>query len=640
MGMMAGILLAIIPYLVSGQTPSPAKPLINDTSKVDSLNALGRSTFTTDPERSIAYSDSAKALAEKINYRKGLGIALKNKGIVYYYQAKHVDALDYYNQSLEIFRNHHDNSGTANLLSNIGVVYLERGDYAKALEYYLESLKYAELAGDKYRILIALNNVGGIYMAKPVSAGNKEAEEYFLKAFNLCEELGKKEDLGPISVNLADIYLKSNNDSLVEKYLDNALKAYGGLEGKYDAYNKYAEYYNKKKNYDAALKNANDALALTSKSSNKLPHIHALIQLAETYANKNEYALSLSFFDKAKSVAVEAGTKDELKDVFQKVSSVYAHKKDFANAYKYHSLFTALKDTLYSEDIEKKIGTLQFDFDLQKKQTEINLLTKDKAITDQQLQRQKLVKQALITGLVLMLMIAGLIYRSYRIKLRTNKVLDQQKAQIEQLLLNILPDEVAKELQANGFAVPRHYDSVAVMFTDIEGFTTIAEKMEPRELVKELNTCFMAFDEIIEKYNLEKIKTIGDAYMCAGGIPTPDPKYIENILEASMDIRDYMHHYNDKKRALGQAPWELRLGVHVGPMVAGVVGKKKYAYDIWGLTVNIASRMESNGEPGQVNVSSNVFELMKDKYAFKYRGKIYAKNIGDIDMYFVERKAV
>jgi class 3 adenylate cyclase len=160
--------------------------------------------------------------------------------------------------------------------------------------------------------------------------------------------------------------------------------------------------------------------------------------------------------------------------------------------------------------------------------------------------------------------------------------------------------------------------------------------MSPQDLVEELNTCFKAFDHIIGKYNLEKIKTIGDAYMCAGGIPSPDDRHAHNMVKASLEIQEYIKQNNKRKVEEGKEAWDLRLGLHVGPIVAGVVGKKKYAYDIWGSTVNVASRMESNGEPGRVNISAATYELIKDEFECSYRGKIYAKNVGEIDMYFVD----
>jgi class 3 adenylate cyclase len=148
----------------------------------------------------------------------------------------------------------------------------------------------------------------------------------------------------------------------------------------------------------------------------------------------------------------------------------------------------------------------------------------------------------------------------------------------------------------------------------------------------------MAFDDIIEKYNLEKIKTIGDSYMCAGGIPTEDDNHLLNIIKASLEMQKFISRRNAEKRKLNLPEWNIRIGVNTGPIVAGVVGRKKYAYDIWGATVNIASRMESNGEPGRVNISSATYEMIKGDYECTYRGKIFAKNIGEIDMYFIENE--
>ena len=217
-------------------------------------------------------------------------------------------------------------------------------------------------------------------------------------------------------------------------------------------------------------------------------------------------------------------------------------------------------------------------------------------------------------------------------------VLDRQNVEIEQLIRNILPAEVARELQAHGKAVPRSYDKVSVLFTDFKGFSALAEKMTAEEVVEVLSTCFRGFDGIIEKHRLEKIKTIGDAYMCAGGIPLADADHPFRIIQAGLEIIDFMKAHNRERAAADLPPLEVRIGVHTGPVVAGVVGTRKWAYDIWGSTVNIASRMESNGSPGEVNISAATYELVKEKYACRYRGKVYAKNVGEVDMYFVEHK--
>lgn len=221
-----------------------------------------------------------------------------------------------------------------------------------------------------------------------------------------------------------------------------------------------------------------------------------------------------------------------------------------------------------------------------------------------------------------------------KVKLRTSQ-LQEQTEKTEELLLNILPSETAEELKHNGKATARHYNLVSILFTDFKGFTKIAELITPEDLVNELDICFIKFDEIIAQYNIEKIKTIGDAYMCAGGLPIRNKSNPVLITLAGLEICRFMEKLGEEKKLKGHPFWELRLGIHTGPVIAGVVGKKKFAYDIWGDSVNTASRMESSGEVGKVNISGTTYELIKDYFDCTFRGKIEAKNKGKIDMYFV-----
>jgi adenylate cyclase len=317
---------------------------------------------------------------------------------------------------------------------------------------------------------------------------------------------------------------------------------------------------------------------------------------------------------------------------------LYARNGEFRKAYRYGTLLTGIKDSLYNNDNLTKIQQLQFNFDLEKKEGEIDLLTKDQALKAATIQRQRIVNYATgITGFLLLAILIGF-YNRHRYTQKTNRIIKNERDRSKELLLNILPAETARELETNGHAQTRFYDSVTVLFSDFKGFSSIARTLKPQELVAELNDYFVAFDEIVEKFNLEKIKTIGDAYMCAGGIPTENDTHAVNALEAGLAMQDFMRERNGARKAKGLEVWELRIGIHIGPIVAGVVGKKKYAYDIWGDTVNIASRMESSGEPGRVNISSTLYNIVKDHYTCHYRGKIFAKNIGDIDMYFVESR--
>lgn len=213
---------------------------------------------------------------------------------------------------------------------------------------------------------------------------------------------------------------------------------------------------------------------------------------------------------------------------------------------------------------------------------------------------------------------------------------EEERHKSEQLLRNIFPFEIARQLITKGSAKPRNYPLVTVLFTDFKNFSQLSAPLDPVDLVGILDFYFKKFDEIIEEHFLEKIKTIGDAYMCVGGLPLRNRSNPINAVLAGLEIQNFMNTLNDVKVLRNEPVWELRLGIHTGPVVAGVVGKKKFAYDIWGQTVNVASRMESAGYVGMVNISETTYHEVKDYFDCVYRGKVQAKNLGDIDMYFVE----
>ena len=218
---------------------------------------------------------------------------------------------------------------------------------------------------------------------------------------------------------------------------------------------------------------------------------------------------------------------------------------------------------------------------------------------------------------------------------RLNEALAAEKQKSDELLRNILPREVAEELKRTGRVEPVYYERVSVLFTDFQGFTRIAKQMSPAELIRELDYFFSAFDAIVERRGLEKLKTIGDAYMCAGGIPAPNDSHALDAVAAAWEMQAFMREAASRRAASGRPCWRLRIGIHTGPLMAGVIGNKKFAYDIWGDTVNIASRLESTGEPGRINVSATTFAAVEAAFSGEHRGRITAKNAGEIDMYFI-----
>lgn len=243
---------------------------------------------------------------------------------------------------------------------------------------------------------------------------------------------------------------------------------------------------------------------------------------------------------------------------------------------------------------------------------------------------------------VLLLLAGGSTFSFVRARLNArvleekNKTIREEQQRSENLLLNILPTLVADELKQKGKTKARYFEDVSVLFADFVGFSKIAEQLTPQQLVTELDTCFQKFDNIIAHNGLEKIKTIGDAYMCAGGLPDGGGAQLRDMVAAAKEMQTWLAEWNTGRDKQGLPRFDARIGIHRGPVVAGVVGSKKFAFDIWGDTVNIAARVEQAGEGGRINISGEAYQVVKEFFPCHYRGKIAAKNKGEIDMYFVE----
>ena len=593
----------------------------DDTNKVNSLNALSRSFFSSNSDQAIEHATKAKDLSEKINYSRGLALALKNSGIGYYKKGNYVEALSNWEQSKKIYEKNGDKKGVANMLSNLGVIYRDQADDEKALELYLQALKIAEEIKDSVRTMTVLLNIGTIYGEKP--ATYDKAIDYYEKAWPYAKLMLDNDAIGTITGNLGEIYLKTNKDSLALVNLERSLKAYEGTENVPYTLNLIGQLYAKRKDYDMALDYQNRAYGIAEKFDAKLDMAKSLLGMADTYKHKGDTKAALETYKKAEAIAKEIGANLELKKSYEGLAASFSTLKDFENAFKYQALLTDIKDTLYNIDTDKKLGTLLFNFEIEKKQGEINLQQKE-------ISKQKIVRNSFIGGFAIVLLFAAVFFK------QRNRIA-KEKQRSEDLLLNILPSETAEELKETGAAKAKSFESVSVLFTDFKNFTRASELLSAEELVEEINMCYSEFDRIITKYGIEKIKTIGDAYMCAGGLPVVNTTHPIDVVKAGLEMVEFIERNKQERIAKNQPYFELRIGVHTGPVVAGIVGIKKFAYDIWGDTVNTASRMESSGETGRVNISGTTYEMVKNIFECTHRGKIQAKNKGEIDMYFVDR---
>jgi adenylate cyclase len=297
------------------------------------------------------------------------------------------------------------------------------------------------------------------------------------------------------------------------------------------------------------------------------------------------------------------------------------------------------KRLVLEEDLKRKEIQIKFEeeqkaialkYNQEKNIAKINQEKKD-AIAKADLESSKTQKNMWAIGAGLSLLLLGFAGFSYNQKRKDNKKIAEEKQKSDDLLLNILPYEVAEELKEKGKTNAKHFDEVSVLFTDFVNFTANSERIGVQEVLNELNICFTEFDRIMEKYNLEKIKTIGDAYLAVSGLPVSNEQHAKNAVNASLEILSYIQ----QRKKENPNALDIRIGIHSGPVIAGIVGVKKFAYDIWGDTVNTAARMEQNSSSGKVNVSEATYQLIKKDFAFEHRGKIETKGKGAMEMYFV-----
>ncbi|MEZ4966718.1 MAG: tetratricopeptide repeat protein [Saprospiraceae bacterium] len=539
----------------------------------------------SDYQKTLLYYTRALDIAKKMGHPAALAIAYNNVGSIYHDMADYPKALDHYIKSLEF----NESGKTGVTLSNIGGIYSEQGNYSKALEYFKRSLKFNQQKGYQSEEAVVLSKIGDIYRHQK---GYRKSLDYYTQSLKIYDKLGHQIGIANTYLNIGLIYEMQEAHPMALDYQQKSLRIYeqiGEKNGVAASLNNIGDIYRKQGAYDKALDHCQRAYEISLSIKSLLRKRAGCLCLYNTYKAMGNNNQALYYLEMLKSVEDSLDTKaptEELQQMeFQEVSR--------------------LIQEAHEEDIR---------------------------------QEEKTRNIVLVAGAFFLLLAGGFYFR-WRYVQKSKASLQIEKDRSENLLHNILPGEIAQELKDKGKAAARDFDMVSILFTDFKSFTEQSAKLSAAELVNEINHCFEAFDGIIEKYGIEKIKTIGDAYMAAGGLPAPSDHSVENTVMAALEMQEFIVARGKKKREKGHPLFEMRVGIHTGPVVAGIVGVKKYQYDIWGDTVNTASRMESSGEVGKVNISQTTYELLKDNpnFTFESRGKIEAKGKGNIDMYFVTK---
>lgn len=601
----------------------------SDTAKVRLIISAAQASRGIDSRKSVALAKQALEIAKKADFQWGIAMAHRVEGYAFYDLSEYPEALSQLEKALNGFEKLNDQTAIAAILNGMGAIFFEKGDDTKAIELYLKGMKIAEAVGDRKRKHTIETNLGAVYQRKEKT--RDQAIIYYERALQGFKDLGRMEDYRFTSANIGEIHLDNDSLKLAEKYFLNALEGTDNSLNDCFPLTKLGDLYARRGEFNKAEGFQNRSIRIAEKMDGPMQLTDALISRARLQVLKKDYAGAIETYGRSLTISKSLELAYNRRDIYMELARLHGLLGNFKEAFNYQLKLDGLKDTLFNTDEQNKIQQLQFNFDLGQKQAQLDL-------KDLRIRQQEYIGYGAAVFVLLLAVIAIVIWRQYSYARKTNAIIQAERDRSKELLFNILPEETAHELETNGFAKTRYYEQVSVLFTDFKGFSTIAGKLTPQALVAELNDYFVTFDMITDKNNLEKIKTIGDAYMCAGGLPTPDSNHAVNAVRAALAMQQFMQKQIKHRIAEGLQPWELRVGVHTGSVVAGVVGKKKYAYDIWGDTVNIASRMESTGEAGKVNISAATYEMVKDHFRCTYRGKLSAKNVGEIDMYFVEEE--
>jgi adenylate cyclase len=665
---------------------------VSDTARVLIMNDLAFELVGVDNALARKYAANAIRLCgsdggeggvlARLNFPKGEASAYNIMGVILDDEATSEQAIPYFKRALRIRESLADKKGAAAVLNNLAGAYeslsmddsslifakasllmveelkdtlriarakyglatkLEQSrDYKNAYKNALDYLRFSELKQDIDGQAKAFTLLGGIMLERGVV---QEAIGFYKNAVAMRRNEADTVLIGKALRDLANAYDDADSTDLAFQLYNEAIALHGAIAD--------------------SIELSEDWYGMASALHKKERHAEALVLIEKAelgYLQNADLRKQMLFYETKGDVLFDLGRENEaeamieayveiakkLKDKkfilksYKDLSKLAGKRNDFKTAFELRKKYADLLEEFYIEEESKSFAKSSADYMDESKQIEINaqqlvLAEQEKRLANDRLERNSILGGAALLGLLTLFVF----YRS-TVRKRANKVLENKNIEIQAekqradlLLANILPEATALELKANNRVKPVKYDAVTVMFTDFKGFTNIAAHLSPEVLVEELDRCFSLLDEIVAKYGIEKIKTIGDAYMCAGGLPIVTQDHAYQVVKAAIEMQKGIMAHMIENQAAGRPVFGMRVGVHTGPVVAGVVGRRKFAYDIWGDAVNTAARMEQSGQVDEVNISEATYQLIKDRFQCTARGRIHAKNMGEIEMFFV-----
>ncbi|MBL8005398.1 MAG: tetratricopeptide repeat protein [Candidatus Kapabacteria bacterium] len=585
----------------------------------------------SDYPKALEYHSKALQINEEIGKKDGIATNLGNIGITYRNLSDYPKALEYYTKALQLSEEIGEKFGIAKNLANIGVVYDILSDYPNALEYYSKSIQIFEEIGFTVGIAASLGNIGNLYNRL---SDYPKAIEYHTKSLQINEEIGKKESIASNLGNIGIVYSNLIDFPKALEYYTKALQINEEILNKNGiAINlgNIGILYSNLFDYPKALEYYSKALRINEEIGYKYGIAINLRSFGNVYNRLLDYPKAIEYYTKALHINEEIKNKHGIATILGNIGTIYSTKEssffDLKKAEEYLQRALVLSEELVDKSMTQyvydNLHTLRYieghfeealDYYKKSKEIEKEILSeeakKNAVIFDQ---RRKIEEDE----------------KARQLKLARFK-------EQERIFHNILPISIADRLIEGEQTIAESFENVSIFFSDIVGFTTLSSNIEPAQLVKGLNTIFTAFDRIATKYGLEKIKTIGDAYMAVCGVPEVFENHAQRATNFALEAIEVLHTLE-----LGEdfKNLQIRIGLHCGSVVAGIIGEKKFAYDVWGDAVNVASRMESNSEPGRIHSSEQFAKSIESYQEFTLipRGEIIVKGKGTMSTFWIEK---
>jgi class 3 adenylate cyclase/Tfp pilus assembly protein PilF len=601
-------------------------------SEIRNLNRLSQSYSQLGKiDSALSISKRAVELSKEFNDEQLLLRSRFTLAHVYMGLSNLDTALITFDKALEIAKKLNEKLFIALILGDKGIVYDNMGKYDKAMNLYHQALKINEEIDYKHNILSNLINISSVLLDQEEF---EKSNEYLDKAELIAFEIGEKRAIPVIYGNKGINFMKLNLYDSSKYYNEKAIKKDEKLNNSFGVArhkDNLATLYQEMQEYKKSEKLLKETLELNteinnlsgvSSSSGRLGGLYLEMAQSDYQDNKgseldftniqkglllnNGLEYSITAIEYAKKINAD----DMLLKWYENIHQIYNQLGKNDSAYKYFGLWNELKDSVFNVEKSKEIANLTAVRDNELKDKEIE-------IKNLELLRSRNERILLIVGLFFMIIVIIIIYR--------------ERKKSERLLINILPKVIAKRLKAKEHPISNYFEEASIIFIDIVGFTELVETSHPNDIVNELNNIFTIFDKIAQKHGLEKIKTIGDAYMAVSGIPIPNKFHAEIAAKMALDALSAMADYKTKDGK----KINIRIGLDCGPVVAGVISEHKYSYDLWGDAVNMASRMESRGVPGQIQITKNFATALGSKFSFSERGSINVKGKGAVETYFL-----